>query len=138
MPAASFSAGTGVTQLVFSVNPCYPVRAVFNSGSVKAMTEGGEEYVYRKGEGYLLHYVRFEGMPASDYDGGYDYSAKAQAEGTQSLINWFCSIAGSGTFTYQDPFGKAHQVSMADGKLDFGMTDNGLYDGVITLKEMLG
>jgi len=138
MTSASFSAGTGVTPLAFSVNPSYPVRAVLHTGLVKALTEGGDEYSYGKGPGYILHYLRFEGLPAVDFDGGYDYAAGTQEAGTQSLVNWFLNAAGVGTFTYQDPFGKLHEVSFADDRLEFAMADYGLYDGVITLKQRIG
>jgi len=134
-----FTAGAGVTPLSFSVNPCYPVRVCLNSGVARGVSEGGTEYAYRKGPLYALHFIRFEGLPSSDYDGGYDYVTGLQGAGTQSLVNWFVNVsqAGSGTFTYTDPFGKARTVSLADDKLEFSLTDKGSYDGAITLKEIL-
>lgn len=137
MAAAAFSTGTGVTPLVFSVNPRYPGRVALGSGVVWVQTEGNEEYSYKKGAGYAVIELKFENMPASDFDGGFDYLTKAQGPGTQSLANWFLNMAGE-AFTYTDPFGVAHVVTFADDRLDFQMTDNGLYDGIIKLKEQLG
>ena len=140
MPGAVFSAGGGITPLTFSVNPCYPGKVALCSGVVRAATEGGDDYVYEKGPGYVLYLLKFEGMPASDFDGEYDYTTHVQAQGTESLVNWFFNIAGplSPEFTYQDPFGTAHLVSIVDDRLDFSLTDHGLYSGVLTLKERLG
>lgn len=138
MPTANFSAGTGTLPLVFSVNPVYPVKITLYSGFVKVLTEGGEDYVSQKGAGYALHTLRFDGMPSRDYDGGYDYAARTQAAGMQSLVNWFYNVAPASVFTYQDPFGGSHQVGFADNKLEFALGDHGLYDGQITLKETLG
>jgi hypothetical protein len=137
MGAATFTAGEGVTPLVFSVNPRYPGKVTLQSGVVRVLTEGNEEYAFGKGAGYAIIELKFEGMPASDFDGGFDYPTNSQAHGRQSLTNWFFRNAG-GVFTYTDPFGTSHQVTFADDSLAFQMTDNGLYDGVIKLRELLG
>ena len=130
----------GAAPLEFRVNPAYPGRVVLRSGSVRAETEGGGEYVYSKDGGFAQLTLRFEGMPASDFDGGFDYSSGTQAPGTQSLANWYFKVTGMGgaAFTYYDPFGGAHEVSFMDERLEFSMTDHGLYSGVINLKERLG
>ena len=139
MAETSFSAGDGATPLVFSVNPSYPGRVTLRSGLARASTEGGFEYAYNKGQPCAVHTLRFTGMPASDLDGGFDYVAGAQAEGSQSLLNWFVNVApGVESFTYKDPFGAEHAVVFADGALELSLTDMGLYDGVITLKETIG
>jgi len=140
MAETVFTAGGGAAPLDFSVNPSYPGRVTLQSGVARAQTEGGTEYAYAKGPLYALYTLRFEGMPGSDYDGGFDYAASSQAAGAQSLINWFINVAppGSAGFTYTDAFGKAHSVTFADDRLEFSLTGDGLYDGVITLKEILG
>jgi hypothetical protein len=130
----------GATPLVFGVNPAYPGRVVLRTSSVRAETEGGAEYVYRKGGGYLQLTLRFDGLPASDFDGGFDYAAGTQAEGSQSLVNWFFGVTGMGasSFTYYDPFGNTREVAFMDDRLEFAMTDHGQYTGIINLKERLG
>jgi hypothetical protein len=137
MASATFTADAGVTPLAFSVNPRYPGRVTVQSGLVRALTEGNEEYMFAKGARYAVIELKFEGMPACDFDGGFDYLTNSQAQGKQSLTNWFLNLA-SEAFTYTDPFGKSHEVTFADDKLDFQMTDNGLYDGVLKLRELLG
>ncbi|MBI5694399.1 MAG: hypothetical protein HZC51_01495 [Nitrospirae bacterium] len=138
MADAAFTAD-GVTPLIFSVNPSYPGRLGLGSGRVRGKTEGGEDYLYTKGKAYVLYTLRFEGMPARDFDGGYDYAAGVQEGGSQSLVNWFVSVAADGAeFTYSDPFGGTHQVTLADTVLEFTLTDNGLYDGALTLRETVG
>lgn len=139
MAEAKFMAD-GATALVFTVNPRYPGRTTLDGGSVRGLTEGGQEYVYKKGRACLLHELKFEGMPASDFDGGFDYATSTQAAGTQSLVNWFLNVHGQdhAPFTYQDPFGNTHSVMIVDDRLSFALTDYGLYDGVITLKQYTG
>ncbi len=139
MPGARFEL-SGVTPLALQVNPAYPGRVVFRSGTVRTETEGGQEYVYNKGVGYAQLVLRFDGLPASDFDGGFDYAAGTQAPGTQTLANWYFKVTGMGgtAFTYYDPFGVAHEVSFMDDRFEFSMTDHGFYSGVINLKERLG
>jgi len=136
----SFTAAGGIVPLNFSVNPSYPGKFLLQSGIARTLTEGGTEYAYRKGAFYGLYTLSFEGMPAADFDGGFDYKTSAQAEGTQSLVNWFVNVAppGAAGFTYKDPFGSEHAVSFAEDKLEFSLTDNGLYGGTVVLKEILG
>ena len=140
MSESAFTAGAGVTPLNFSVNPSYPGKVTLQSGLAKAQTEGGSEYAYSKGPAYVLYTLRFEDMPAKDFDGGFDYKTGGQAEGTQSLVNWFLNIAppGASGFTYKDPFGTEHEVTFADDRLEFMLTDIGLYGGAVVLKETLG
>lgn len=138
MSETIFSAD-GVTSLVFSVNPSYPGRLMLDSGRVRATTEGGEDRLYKKGTACAVHTLRFEGLPASDFDGGFDYVAGIQAAGTQSLAGWFFLVASDGSeFMYSDPFGGEHVVTLADSGLDFSLTDLGLYDGTIRLRERVG
>ncbi len=131
---------TGEVSLVFAVAPRYPCRVSLVSGFVSAETEGGEEYAYGKGSSYALLELKFEGLPAADFDGGYNYAANAQAAGTQSLVNWFYNVfsPSRAAFTYTDPFGKGHTVTIEGDRLDFTETNYGLYDGTIILKERLG
>ena len=135
MAQASFTKD-GMAPLEFSVNPHYPGRVTVAGGTVRGNAESGEGYAYEKGAPYSLTELRFEDMPEADYDGGFDYSAKTQGAGTQSLINWFLELSG-GEFTYNDPFGRAHAVTFADEKLRFAMTDKGFYEGSVTLREDL-
>lgn len=131
---------TGETPLVFSVAPRYPCGVSLVSGFVNAESEGGEEFVYRKGSSYALLELKFEGLPAADFDGGFNYAVNAQAAGTQSLVNWFYNVfsPSRAPFTYTDPFGRGHTVTIEGDRLDFSETNFGLYDGTIILKERLG
>lgn len=139
MPGTVFSSQGGDT-LEFSVNPVYPGRLEANPGLTLGVTEGGALYAYGKGRPYVLHTLKFEEMPASDLDGGFDYSSGTQSPGTQSLINWFINIAppGSGGFAYADPFGGSHAVEFADTRLDFSLTALGLYSVSLRLREYVG
>jgi hypothetical protein len=126
--------------LVFTVNPSYPGELRLDSGTVMAATEGGDVYAAKKASSSVGYALRFDGMPKSDYDGGYDYDTGTQDANTQCLINWFLNVAppGAAEFTYTDPFGSAHTVSFADGALDMKLTDEGEYAGVIRLRKELG
>lgn len=138
MGLVSFMA-EGHDTLYFAVNPVYPGRVELKSGVVTGMTEGGRTYSYRKGVDSLLHVLRFEDIPATGFEGGYDYQAGTQAPGTQSLANWFFTVAPPGTkFTYNDPFGVAHAVEFADTALEFSLTGYMLYSGTLRLIEMAG
>jgi len=139
MPHARFDID-GHEPLEFSVNPLYPGETFIDSGMVTALTEGGEIYASRKSSRALKLALRFEGMPASDYDGGYDYATGAQDAGTQSLVNWFLNVAPAGAlgFNYTDPFGDVHSVTFADGTLDMRLTDEGVYSGTVKLRKALG
>ncbi len=130
----------GEVSLVFPVAPCYPCKVTLESGFVNAETEGGGQYVYRKGRSFALLELKFEGLPAADFHGGFDYAANAQAAGTQSLVNWFYNVfsPSRGVFTYTDPFGKDHAVTIEGDRLDFGLTNYGFYEGTIILKEQVG
>lgn len=139
MAHAKFESGAH-EPLVFTVNPSYPGDVRLDSGSVVAFTEGGEPYSARKSASGVEYVLRFDGMPASDYDGGYDYGAKTQGAGTQCLVNWFLNVAppGAAEFKYTDPFGAAHTVTFADGTLDMKLTDEGEYAGSVRLRKALG
>jgi hypothetical protein len=130
----------GAQDLEFSVNPVYPERLEADCGLTVGLTEGGALYAYGKGRPYLLHTLRFEDMPSSDFDGGFDYVTGTQGSGTQSLINWFMYVAppGGGPFSYGDPFGGTHYVELADPRLEFSLTAKGLYSGTLRLKEYVG
>ncbi len=130
----------GYTSLDFSTNPAYPGKTTIYSGSVTGKTEGGDEYVYNKSDPYLLIELKFEDMSANDFDGGFNYSTKSQTAGTQSLINWFINVFGSDRqpFTYRDPFGNDHLVTISGDNLNFSLSDYGLYKGVMVLKEKIG
>lgn len=129
----------GHPPLLFSVNPVYPGRLELQSGVVAGRTEGGRTYSYRKGPSAVAHTLRFEDMPGRDYDGGFDYATGEQAEGTQSLVNWFFNVAPPGTpFVYTDPFGASHTVEVVDSTVEFSLTGNGLYSGTLRLKETTG
>jgi len=130
----------GEQQLEFSVNPVYPGRLEAYCGLAVGLTEGGAIYSYGKATPHVLHTLRFEEMPSSDFDGGFDYPAGVQEPGTQSLVNWFMNVAppGGGNFTYTDPFGGTHVVELADTRLEFLLTANGLYSGTIRMKEYVG
>ncbi|MGA2193084.1 MAG: hypothetical protein ABSG42_06885 [Nitrospirota bacterium] len=134
---ASFSAGAGVTPLVFSVNPRYPGKVTIMSGNARVETEGGEEYIYKKGPGSVVLELKFENMPSADFDGGFDYTTGSQASGTQSLVNWFINLSNA-PFSYNDPFGNGYTVTFAVDKIEFQLTDKGLYEGVIALREETG
>ncbi|HEX9860058.1 MAG TPA: hypothetical protein VGB23_02570 [Nitrospirota bacterium] len=138
MGLVSFMA-EGHGPLYFTVNPVYPGRVELKSGLVTGMTEGGRTYSYRKGPDSLLHILRFEDMPEAEFEGGHDYQSGAQAAGTQSLANWFFTVAPPGTrFTYNDPFGGAHAVEFADAVLGFSLTGYRLYSGTLRLIETAG
>jgi hypothetical protein len=139
MGQATFIAA-GVVPLVFSVNPVYPGKTTIYSGSVSGQTEGGDEYVYEKGVPYVLIELRFEGLSASDFDGSFNYSTKVQTPDTQSLVNWYINVFGATRrpFTYRDPFGGEHSVNIFGDRLDFALSDYGLYNGQIVLKQKLG
>jgi len=139
MPHAKFELD-GNEPLEFSVNPSYPGETSIDSGMVTALTEGGEIYASRKSGRVQKIALRFDGMPASDYDGGYDYAAGTQNAGTQSLVNWFLNVASPGAveFTYTDPFGDAHTVTFSEGDLDMKLTDEGEYTGTVRLRKALG
>jgi len=129
----------GYAPLVFTVNPAYPGDVRIDSGTVAAYTEGGEIYSARKAAPAAAYVLRFDGMPAADYDGGYDYTSGVQDAGTQSLVNWFLNVAppASAEFTYTDPFGASHTVSFSDGALDMRLTDEGEYSGTVRLRKAL-
>jgi hypothetical protein len=131
---------SGAVSLIFSVNPVYPGKTTIYSGSISGQTEGGEEYVYQKGVQYALIELRFEGMHANDFDGGFNYLTKSQIPETQSLINWYINVFGEvrQPFTYRDPFGEDHLVTIHGDRLDFALSDYGLYSGQIVLKKKLG
>ena len=131
---------SGVVPLVFSVNPVYPGKTTIYSGSVSGQTEGGDEYVYEKGVPYVLIELRFEGLSAREFDGGFNYSTKGQTIDTQSLVNWYINVFGATRqpFTYVDPFGVEHFVTITGDRLDFALSDYGLYNGQIVLKKKLG
>lgn len=137
MPKATFSSPTA-QPLTFSVNPRYPGKITINPGMVRGRTEGGEDCVYEKAAPFALIDLKFADLPASDFDGGFDYSAATQTTGTQSLVNWFLMFGAGGAFTYTDPFGRSHTVSLTTDHLDFALTEFGLYDGSLTLKEQIG
>ncbi len=139
MPGTSFSTQDGDT-LEFSANPVYPGRLEADSGLALGITEGGVTYAYGKGRPCILHTLRFEDMPASDLDGGFDYASGTQSPGTQSLMNWFINVApaGSGGFTYDDPFGGSHSVEFADAMIEFSLTSPGLYSVSLRLREYVG
>lgn len=136
MPGASFTA-VGLTPLNFSVNPCYPGKVTLDSGFINLKSEGGEDIFLRKANSSMLIALNFSGLPASDFDSGFDYAAGTQAAGTQSLVNWFISQAGQ-TFIYEDPFGSSHSVVFSQEKLEFSLTEDGAYDGTLLLKEIIG
>ncbi len=136
MPGASFTA-VGLTPLNFSVNPCYPGKVTLDTGFINLKSEGGEDIFLRKADSSALIALNFSGLTASDFDGGFDYAAGAQAAGTQSLVNWFISQAGK-TFTYDDPFGNSHSVVFGQEKLEFSFTEDGAYNGAVLLKEIIG
>ena len=140
MSTASFSMGGAAVPLVFSVNPSYPCKAALCAGAVRVRTEGGGYYAYEKGGCAAELLLHFAGLPAAEFDGGFDYAAKTQAEGTQSLAGWFFGATKSGTlwFTYTDPAGHGHDVAFADNRLEFALTDNGLYDGAVRLVKVVG
>jgi len=139
MGQATFIA-SGAVPLVFSVNPVYPGKTTIYSGSVSGRTEGGDEYVYEKGVPYVLIELRFEGLSTIDFDGGFNYTARGQMAGTQSLVNWYINVFGANRqpFTYMDPFGGDHYVSIYGDRLDFALSDFGLYNGQIVLKKKMG
>ncbi len=130
---------SGAASLVFSVNPVYPGKTTIFSGSVSGQTEGGDEYVYRKGNPYVLIELRFEGLSANVFDGGFDYATKSQNVGTQCIVNWYLNVSGGSRehFTYRDPFGVDHSVTIYGDHIDFALTDYGLYSGQILLKKKL-
>jgi hypothetical protein len=131
---------SGAVSLIFSVNPAYPGKTTIYSGSVSGQTEGGDEYVYEKRVPYVLIELRLEGLSASDFDGGFNYSTKNQTPDTQSLLNWYINVFGATRqpFTYRDPFGEDHSVTISGDRLDFALSDYGLYNGQIVLKKKLG
>jgi len=138
MSETMFTAEGDVSPLVFSVNPRYPGKVGLHSGIAKGTSEGGDEYAYTKGKAHVLYVLIFDGLPASEFDGGFDYPTRTQAPGTQSLVNWFLNVAPYGVFTYHDPFGKEHTVRIINEALDFSLTEHDFYSGSITLKETLG
>jgi hypothetical protein len=126
----------GQASLRFPVNPSYPGGLVVESGVVNCITEGGGRYAYKKSEPCVLITLRFSGLPASAYDGGYDYAARVQVSSTQSLVNWFLNVCSDRSeFSYSDPFGKTHAVTIEDDRLLFSLADHELYDGTITLRK---
>ncbi len=136
MPGASFTA-VGFTPLNFSVNPSYPGKVTLDSGFINLKSEGGEDVFFRKGNGSVLIALNFAGLPAPDFDGGFDYAAGAQAANSQSLVNWFISLSGK-TFTYADPFGNSHSVVFGQEKLEFSLAEDGAWNGTLLLKEIIG
>jgi hypothetical protein len=136
MPGTSFTA-VGLTALNFSVNPSYPGKVTLDPGLVPLKSEGGEDIFIRKGNRSMLIALNFIGLPAADFDGGFDYAAGAQTSGSQSLVNWFISQSGK-SFTYNDPFGKSHIVVFGQDKLEFSLTDDGAWEGTLLLKEIIG
>jgi hypothetical protein len=136
MPGASFTAA-GLTALNFSVNPSYPGKVTLDPGLVPLKSEGGEDIFIRKGSSSMLIALNFVGLPAADFDGGFDYASGVQTSGSQSLVNWFISRSGK-SFTYNDPFGKSHVVVFGQDKLEFSLTDDGAWEGALLLKEMIG
>jgi hypothetical protein len=136
MPGASFIA-VGQTALNFSVNPSYPGKVTLDPGFVLLKSEGGEDIFIRKGDRSILIALNFVGLPAADFDGGFDYASGVQTSGSQSLVNWFISQSGK-SFTYNDPFGKSHIVVFGQDKLDFSLMDDGAWEGTLLLKEIIG
>jgi len=138
MGQATFIA-SGVVPLVFSANPIYPGKTTLYSGSVSGQTEGGDEYIYCKGDPFVLIELRFEGLSANFFDGGFNYATKSQNAGTQCIVNWYLNVFGGSRqpFTYRDPFGEDHSVSIYGDHLDFALSDYGLYSGQILLKKKL-
>jgi hypothetical protein len=88
---------------------------------------------------YVLIELRLEGLSASDFDGGFNYTTKSQMAGTQCLVNWYLNVFGGSQlpFTYMDPFGESHLVTIFGDRLDFALSDYGLYSGQIVLKKKL-
>jgi len=139
MPDASFTM-SGAAPLVFGVNPRYPQKLGVFTGSVSGFTDGGEVYVHEKGVPYAIIELKFDGLPAAVFDGGFDYASNAQAAGTQSLVGWFLALwaPSRAVFIYNDPYGGAHEVTFVDERLEFSLGDFGLYDGIIRLRKKIG
>jgi hypothetical protein len=74
MSGASFTAA-GLTALNFSVNPSYPGKVTLDPGLVPLKSEGGEDIFIRKGGSSMFMALNFVGLPAADFDGGFDYAS---------------------------------------------------------------
>lgn len=137
MAGTSFTSGSET--LAFSVNPSYPGKLELASGMATKKTEGAASYSYRKGAPELLLELEFKDLPASEFDGGYDYATSTQGAATQCLVNWFLNVAPPGTpFTYNDAFGCARTVRFADAGLKFELTSLGRYSGTLRLAQSAG
>jgi len=138
MSETKFTAA-GATPLVFSVNPVYPVKVAVESGVVVSMTEAGTERAHEKGPVRVVRELQFVGLTASEFDGGFDYLSRSQAQGSQSLVNWFINVAPPGvSFSFEDAFGVVRTVGFQGVTLAFELSGAGLYDGVVALREVIG
>jgi len=107
----------------------YPKTTPIKSYDSVEQCEDGSLQVSNYGAS-RIHRITIERLPLADFHGGYNYSTKTQAPGTQSLINIFLNVAQrmKNTITFNDEDGGAHTVRFDSADLTPTDEDNRYVD----------